>query len=120
MAPKSHGLEHDNPANTSAPSDPTSRTRIGTYGEENFNVDDDDFDFDDDDFAEEMSTEWNLRKCTAAALDVLAVGDVLVFLLDPLKAKLWRPIGFNARAAFWHWVPWLKVSSLIRLCEQPC
>jgi transportin-1 len=61
---KSHGLESDNPANTSQ-SHPTSRTRIGTYGEENFDVDEDDFDFDDDDFAEEMSTEWNLRRCRA-------------------------------------------------------
>ena len=89
---KSHGLERDNAANTSAPSESTSRSRIGTYGEETLDLDDNDFDFDDDDFAAEMSTEWNLRKCAAAALDVLAVrfgGDLLVVLLDPLKEKLW-------------------------------
>ncbi|KAG6836464.1 hypothetical protein H0H93_007792 [Arthromyces matolae] len=53
--------------------------------------DDDDYD-DEDEFAEEMSTEWNLRKCAAAALDVLAVrfsGDLLSVLLSPLKEKLW-------------------------------
>lgn len=39
-----------------------------------------------------MSTEWNLRKCAAAALDVLAVrfsGDLLSVLLTHLKEKLW-------------------------------
>ena len=93
---KSHGLERDNnPLGTNGPdaSSSSSRSRIGTYGEETLDVeDDDDLDFDDDDFAEEMSTEWNLRKCAAAALDVLAVrfgGDLLMVLLDPLKDKLW-------------------------------
>ena len=49
-------------------------------------------DYDDDEFADEMTTEWNLRKCAAAALDVLAVrfsGDLLRVLLGPLKDKLW-------------------------------
>ncbi|EDR00554.1 uncharacterized protein LACBIDRAFT_240538 [Laccaria bicolor S238N-H82] len=66
---KSHGLERD-----------------ANGGEE------DDYDLDDDDFADEMSTEWNLRKCAAAALDVLAVrfsADLLNVLLGPLKDKLW-------------------------------
>ena len=48
---------------------------------------------DDDDFADEMSTEWNLRKCAAAALDVLAVRfstDLLNVMLEPLKNKLWN------------------------------
>jgi transportin-1 len=89
---KFHGLERDNPVNTSAPSNLTSRSCIGTYGKETLDVDDDDFDFDFDDLAEEMSIEWNLRKCAAAPLDVLAVrfgGDLLVVLLDPLKENLW-------------------------------
>ncbi|TFK45047.1 transportin-PC [Crucibulum laeve] len=86
---KAHGLERD------ANGDPTEppKTRIGAYGEETIDSDDDDdYDLDDDDFADEMSTEWNLRKCAAAALDVLAVrfsGELLNVLLGPLKEKLW-------------------------------
>ncbi|KAJ7658544.1 armadillo-type protein [Mycena rosella] len=83
---KSHGLERD--ANGNAP-----KSRIGAYGEETIDSDEeDDYDLDDEDFADEMSTEWNLRKCAAAALDVLAVrfsGDLLNVLLGPLKEKLW-------------------------------
>ena len=88
---RSHGLERDGSSN--GPDAPVSRSRIGTYGEETLDSDEEeDYEFDDDDFAEEMSTEWNLRKCAAAALDVLAVrfgGDLLTVLLDPLKEKLW-------------------------------
>jgi transportin-1 len=88
---RSHGLERDASSNGSDPTAP--KPRIGSYGEETLDSDDDeDFDFDDEDFADEMSTEWNLRKCAAAALDVLAVrfgGDLLNVLLDPLKEKLW-------------------------------
>lgn len=83
---KSHGLERDdNP-------DEAPKNRVGIYGEETFDDDDEDFDYDDDDFGDDMSTEWNLRKCAAAALDVLAVrfsGDLLNVLLGPLKDKLW-------------------------------
>ena len=49
-------------------------------------------DYDGDDFDDEMSTEWNLRKCAATALDVLTVRfgpDLLNVLLTPLKDKLW-------------------------------
>ena len=73
--------------------DDGSSSKRGAYGEELGDEDDDDYDdLDDDDFAEEMSTEWNLRKCAAAALDVLAVrfgADLLNVLLEPLKTKLW-------------------------------
>lgn len=85
---KAHGLEREN-------TDPNQqqKPRIGAYGEETIDSDDEDeYDDYDDDFAEEMSTEWNLRKCAAAALDVLAVrfsGDLLNVLLGPLKEKLW-------------------------------
>ncbi|KAJ7821507.1 armadillo-type protein, partial [Mycena olivaceomarginata] len=84
---KSHGLERDADGNPAAP-----KTRVGAYGEETIDSDEeDDYDLDDEDFADEMSTEWNLRKCAAAALDVLAVrfgGDLLNVLLGPLKEKL--------------------------------
>ncbi|KAJ8517524.1 hypothetical protein ONZ45_g5317 [Pleurotus djamor] len=85
---KSHGLERD--ANGNAEENPSSR--VGAYGEETFDSDEEDYDLDDDEFADEMSTEWNLRKCAAAALDVLAVrfgADLLNVLLGPLKDKLW-------------------------------
>ncbi len=71
-------------------------SRIGAYGEEVYgecSTDSDiDEDFDADDYDDDMSTEWNLRKCAAAALDVLAVrfgSDLLNVLLAPLKDKLW-------------------------------
>ncbi|KAG2015342.1 karyopherin Kap95 [Coprinopsis cinerea AmutBmut pab1-1] len=86
---KAHTFERDpNGDPNEAP-----KQRIGAYGEETIDSDEeDDYDFDDDDFADEMSTEWNLRKCAAAALDVLAVrfsGELLQHLLGPLKEKLW-------------------------------
>ncbi|KAJ7935322.1 armadillo-type protein [Mycena leptocephala] len=87
---KSHGLERDENGNAVAQ---PPKSRIGAYGEETIDSDEeDDYDLDDEDFADEMSTEWNLRKCAAAALDVLAVrfgGDLLNVLLGPLKEKLW-------------------------------
>ncbi|KAG0171138.1 hypothetical protein DFQ28_003896 [Apophysomyces sp. BC1034] len=49
--------------------------------------DDDDFDLDDDDFY----GEWNLRKCSAAALDVLCTsfeGEVVQYLMPLLKTEL--------------------------------
>lgn len=89
---KSHGLERDaNGGESDAPEAP--KQKLSAYGEETFDSDEeDDYDLDDDDFADEMSTEWNLRKCAAAALDVLAVrfsADLLNVLLGPLKDKLW-------------------------------
>lgn len=53
--------------------------------------DEDDYDDDDDDEDEEAYTEWNLRKCAAAALDVMAVAfetEMLEVLLPYLKEKL--------------------------------
>ncbi|KAG6816592.1 hypothetical protein H0H87_004818 [Tephrocybe sp. NHM501043] len=86
---KAHGFDRDPSTATDGPPKP----RIGAYGEETYDSDeDDDYDADDDDFADEMSTEWNLRKCAAAALDVLAVrfsADLMNVLLGPLKEKLW-------------------------------
>ncbi|KAJ7868433.1 hypothetical protein B0H13DRAFT_1897144 [Mycena leptocephala] len=81
---KSHGLERD--ANIAQPP----KSCIGAYGEEAVDSDEGDYNLDDEDFADEMSTEWNLRMC--AALDVLAVhfgGELLNVLLGLLKEKLW-------------------------------
>ncbi|KAJ7716544.1 armadillo-type protein [Mycena metata] len=70
--------------------------RIGAYGEETIDSDEeDDYDLDDEDFTDEMSTEWNLRKCVPAAPDGFAVrfsGDLLNVLLGPLKEKLLQPL----------------------------
>ncbi|ORX78846.1 transportin-2-like protein [Anaeromyces robustus] len=51
---------------------------------EDYEESDDDFDDDDDD--DEKYSEWNLRKCSAAALDVMAstIGDKLLEVLLPL------------------------------------
>lgn len=83
---KSHGFERDG-------TEEENKARVGAYGEEITDDDEeDDDDYDGDEFDDEMSTEWNLRKCAAAALDVLAVrfgADLLNVLLGPLKDKLW-------------------------------
>ncbi|THG97840.1 hypothetical protein EW026_g4251 [Hermanssonia centrifuga] len=84
---KAHGLERE-----AANGDGSSKPKVGAYGEEFEDESDSDFEDEDDEFADEMSTEWNLRKCAAAALDVLAVrfgADMLNHLLEPLKTKLW-------------------------------
>jgi len=83
---KSHGYEHEGNEEGEDKSG-----RVGAYGQELLDEEDDDY-YDDDDYADEITTEWNLRKCAAAALDVLAVrfsGDLLRVLLGPLKEKLW-------------------------------
>lgn len=82
---KSHGYAHESGV-------PDGDRRVGAYGEELADDEDEDEDYDGDEFDDEMSTEWNLRKCAAAALDVLAVrfgADLLNVLLAPLKEKLW-------------------------------
>ncbi|EGO26334.1 hypothetical protein SERLADRAFT_355237 [Serpula lacrymans var. lacrymans S7.9] len=83
---KSHGLEREAAGNGN-------ESKRGAYGEETIDSDEEDeYELDDDDFADEMSTEWNLRKCAAAALDVLAVrfgATLMNVLLGPLKDKLW-------------------------------
>ena len=110
---KAHGLDHEGGDGQSQ------EKRVGAYGEELGDEDDEDYD-EDDDFADEMSTEWNLRKCAAAALDVLAVRfgqDLLSVLLEPLKSKLWSEdwlsresgiLALGAMAEGMH--PWLVSS----------
>lgn len=90
---KSHGLERDGEDGEGG----ASKGRVGMYGEETIDSDDEE-DYGDDEFADEMSTEWNLRKCAAAAIDVLAVrfgADLLNVLLGPLKEKLWSSEWLN-------------------------
>ncbi|KAL9712234.1 hypothetical protein Ac2012v2_005312 [Leucoagaricus gongylophorus] len=86
---KAHVFQRDAAETGDQPQKP----RVGAYGEVTIESDEEEeYDDYDDDFAEEMSTEWNLRKCAAAALDVLAVrfsGDLLSVLLTHLKEKLW-------------------------------
>ncbi|TDL23096.1 ARM repeat-containing protein [Rickenella mellea] len=92
---RSHGLEREGGGGGGSAEGEGPKTRIGAYGEEiNDDDDEDDEDYDGDDFDDDMSTEWNLRKCAAAALDVLAVrfgAELLNVLLAPLKDKLWSP-----------------------------
>lgn len=81
---KAHGLEREANTEESNPNGP----REAGEGDEDEDEDDDGLYEDEDD----MTTEWNLRKCAAAALDVLAVrfGDALLQpLLPHLKEKLW-------------------------------
>ncbi len=84
---KAHGFERD------ANGDDGSQRRVGVCGEELDEREDEAYDdLDNENFADEMSTEWNLRKCAAAALDLLAVrfgAALLNVLLEPLKTKLW-------------------------------
>jgi transportin-1 len=98
---KTHGVDHAQGQGQVAPGAPAADVgadgeprRVGAYGEELRDTDDDEFDdMDEDEFEEDMSTEWNLRKCAAAALDVLAVRfgpDLLNVMLEPLKGKLWN------------------------------
>lgn len=53
--------------------------------------DEDDDDYDDDDLDDEFYGEWNLRKCSAATLDVLCTsfeGEVIQLLMPLLKTEL--------------------------------
>lgn len=61
-------------------------------------LEDDDYDYDDDD----LSTDWNLRKCAAAAIDVLAVrfgAELLHIILPYLKDKLWSQDWLHRESA---------------------
>lgn len=54
--------------------------------------DEDEEDYDDDDEDDDDFSEWTLRKCAAAALDVMATAyeaDLMNILLPHLKDKLW-------------------------------
>jgi transportin-1 len=118
---KSHGLERDEDG---ASNSDGRKPKIGAYGEEISDYNEDEEDYDEDDFMEEMSTEWNLRKCAAAALDVLAVRfgpELLVVLLGPLKEKLWsddwlqRESGILALGAMAEGESWVAGSTTGRV-----
>ncbi|KAL1924807.1 uncharacterized protein VTP21DRAFT_4461 [Calcarisporiella thermophila] len=81
---KTHGHEHVEGADTTGGEHPSHREE----GEEDDDDVDDDFDDEDED---DFDAEWNLRKCSAAALDVFATvfhNDILETLLPLLKEEL--------------------------------
>ncbi|EIW71747.1 hypothetical protein TREMEDRAFT_71251 [Tremella mesenterica DSM 1558] len=85
---KTHGAHESNEA--SASSGPSGKSREAADRAFNEEEDDDD---DDDDFVddEDYGGEWNMRKCSAAALDVLAVSfgpELMDILLPYLKERL--------------------------------
>lgn len=90
-----HRSEHVRDGQAHDASTHKSRAAIDAeFAQENDDDDHDDFDDDDDDddeFDDDEAASWNLRKCCAAALDVLAVhfGDeILPTLLPLLKDRL--------------------------------
>lgn len=84
---KDHGLERSNTAdpNANGTKQPSASGDDDDLG--------DDFDDDDlDDYEDDFGTEWNVRKCAAAAFDVLATrfgADLMEVSLPVLKDKLW-------------------------------
>ncbi|GAA6005721.1 hypothetical protein JCM10207_005309 [Rhodosporidiobolus poonsookiae] len=75
-----------------------SRNRAGEGDDDEDEDDEDDYDEEDD----ETYTEWNLRKCAAAALDVMAVafeGEMLEVLLPYLKEKLFSSDWLDRESA---------------------
>lgn len=84
LASKNHVSERiEDPAN------PGAITKSGRGAEEEEEESDDDYEEEEED--DETYTEWNLRKCSAAAIDVMAVAfeqEMLDVLLPCLKMKL--------------------------------
>ncbi|KAK4684342.1 transportin-1, partial [Tremellales sp. Uapishka_1] len=88
-----HGHESAEPSSSTSGAGKSREAGDKVLDEEEEDDDDDDFDDDDDD----VNGEWNLRKCSAAALDVMAVSfgvellDILLpFLKDRLFHEDWR------------------------------
>ncbi|KAI9283036.1 armadillo-type protein [Umbelopsis sp. AD052] len=80
-------VEHEH-TTAATNAEPAKKQSSGGDGEDDEDDDDED-DFDDDEFYD----EWNLRKCSAAALDVLATafeGDLVKILLPLLKEQLFH------------------------------
>lgn len=85
---KGHGFEHDDSADPTSSGPGKSRVLGGAVEEDSEDEDEEDYSDDEDD---DFSSEWNLRKCSAAALDVMSVvfeADLLEILLPHLKDKL--------------------------------
>lgn len=88
LASKSHINERIE--DSSNPSAVSKSGRGGLQDEEEEDSDEDDYD-DEDEEEDDTYTEWNLRKCSAAAIDVMAVAfekEMLDVLLPCLKEKL--------------------------------
>ena len=86
---KTHGSHETNDATAGAGAGGKSR-EAGDKALEDDEDEEDDEDWDEDD-DEEAAAEWNIRKCSAAALDVMAVSfgnDLLEILLPYLKERL--------------------------------
>lgn len=113
---KAHRNEHVNDASSLQAGGAGVKSRVAIEGEgDNGNHNDEDGDYDDDDETQEDDdddgeelSEWNLRKCAAAALDVMACnfGDQLLetllpYLKDRLFAEDWlqRESGILALGA---------------------
>jgi transportin-1 len=80
---KSHAQEHEE--------DPSATNGNRKAQDEGEDDEESEYDYDDDEDEEDMTGEWNLRKCSAAALDVMSVtfGDEMLEILLPyLKEKL--------------------------------
>jgi len=85
---KAHGSHETNDPSSSAGGVGKSREAAEKALEDEEDEEDDDWDEDDD----EGAAEWNIRKCSAAALDVMAVSfgnDLLEILLPYLKERLY-------------------------------
>ncbi|WOO77650.1 Transportin-1 [Vanrija pseudolonga] len=86
---KTHGAHETNDPSSSSGGAGKSREAADRALDDDDEDDDDDFDDDDD----EGAAEWNIRKCSAAALDVMAVsfGSTLLDILLPyLKERLFN------------------------------
>lgn len=82
---KAHGLDSNDPQS----SNKAGQSREAAELDDEDDDDDDYYDDDDDD----ASAEWNIRKCSAAALDVVAVSfgnELLEILLPYLKERLFH------------------------------
>ena len=84
---KVHATRQSNDPSSSTPSASKSREAGDKALEEDEDEDDEDYDPEED----ETAGEWNIRKCSAAALDVMAVSfgnDLLAILLPLLRDRL--------------------------------
>lgn len=86
-----HGAHESNMEDESANRGPGQSRNAAERAFDNDDDDDDDDDYDYDDFDEGAGGEWNIRKCSAAAIDVMSVAfpqQLLEILLPFLKERL--------------------------------
>lgn len=85
IKPRFYGKTHNHEHNENG--EPKQPKPAGEEDEKDSDLDD----YDDDEDDEDLQGEWNLRKCSAAALDVMAVSfgdEMLTVLLPHLRDKL--------------------------------